>query len=226
MKCASQFKQPRHVRRELEKQPQHTNSRFFIDLAANHPLTISNTCALERQGWQGVCIDAANQSRVLFKKSGRKCEFVQAAVAGENSTRNVIFRDIEPTARTPLNLNWTFGLSSIVDGALSPTCWGKPKRCISVNKFREASIGLTHTTMQTRSLVSILAQVKAPRIIDYLSLDVEGNEDAVLSSHGLNRYEFRTVTIERPSVYARKRLVELGLRFKAHLGEDEFWILG
>ena len=33
---------------------------FFIDLASNEPLHLSNTRTLERDlGWQGVCIDAS-----------------------------------------------------------------------------------------------------------------------------------------------------------------------
>lgn len=223
MQCASQFKQSKHVLRALEAQRSHTNRRFFIDLAANHPEHLSNTCALEQLGWQGVCIDAADQSRVLFEKSGRNCRFVRAAVA-EDGFKAVIFRDIVPTSRTPPRLNWTFGLSSIVSSTLSPTCWGMPRRCISVNKFSDASINLIHTTMITQSLAFILAKVKAPRVIDYLSIDVEGNEDVVLASKGLRMYKFRTVTIERPSAYARKRLVEMNLRFKTRLGEDELWV--
>ena len=67
----------------------------------------------EQKGWHGVCIDAADQSRVLFNQSGRQCEFIHAAVAHKN--QNVLFRDISPTVYTPAQFNWTFGLSSIVD---------------------------------------------------------------------------------------------------------------
>lgn len=33
-------------------------ARFFVDLAANRPITFSNTRALERDyGWRGLCLD-------------------------------------------------------------------------------------------------------------------------------------------------------------------------
>ena len=51
-------------------------------------------------------------------------------------------------------------------------------------------------TMTTVSLTTVLDNVKAPRFIDYLSLDVEGNEHAVLTGLDHSKYKFGRITVE------------------------------
>ena len=51
----------------------------------------------------------------------------------------------------------------------------------------------------SRSLVSILEEVNAPKIIDYFSLDIEGAEEIVLKNFPFEKYKFLALTIERPS---------------------------
>ena len=53
--------------------------------------------------------------------------------------------------------------------------------------------------LKTVSLNSVLEDKHAPNIIDYLSIDVEGAEERILSGFDFHKYNFRCVTIERPS---------------------------
>lgn len=48
----------------------------------------------------------------------------------------------------------------------------------------------------TTTLDAVLDNFGAPRIIDYLSLDVEGQEYAILSTFPFEKYKFRTLTVE------------------------------
>ena len=48
----------------------------------------------------------------------------------------------------------------------------------------------------TTTLGNILDKFKAPNIIDYLSLDVEGQEYNILSTFPFNKYKFRCITVE------------------------------
>lgn len=48
----------------------------------------------------------------------------------------------------------------------------------------------------TTTLDTVLDNFGAPHIIDYLSLDVEGQEYAILSTFPFNKYKFRTITVE------------------------------
>lgn len=48
----------------------------------------------------------------------------------------------------------------------------------------------------TTTLSNILDQFNAPSMIDYLSLDVEGQEYNILSTFPFNKYNFRCITVE------------------------------
>ena len=61
-------------------------------------------------------------------------------------------------------------------------------------------------SMRTVPLARILDHVKAPALVDYLSLDVEGAEELALLGFPFDRYSFRVMSIERPSPALRSRL--------------------
>ena len=57
---------------------------YFIDLAANHAIKMSNTLGLERDnGWDGLCIEPNPQYWNLLSR--RKCKTIAAVVGGENN---------------------------------------------------------------------------------------------------------------------------------------------
>jgi hypothetical protein len=59
-------------------------SGFFVDLAANDAVALSNTLTLEQQyGWRGVCIEANPRYYPMLYK--RKCLVVQAAVGRQDN---------------------------------------------------------------------------------------------------------------------------------------------
>lgn len=53
--------------------------------------------------------------------------------------------------------------------------------------------------LKTLPLIDVLDSNNAPKIIDYLSIDVEGAEERVLAEFDFQKYKFRCITIERPS---------------------------
>jgi len=57
----------------------------------------------------------------------------------------------------------------------------------------------------SKKLVDVLKDFRAPKIIDFFSLDVEGSEEKVLTQEVLSEYIFLALCIERPS----KKLFEL-----------------
>jgi FkbM family methyltransferase len=50
--------------------------------------------------------------------------------------------------------------------------------------------------LRTSTLEQVLDAYNAPRIIDYLSLDVEGQEYNILSTFPFDKYQFRCLTVE------------------------------
>ncbi|MDP3071623.1 MAG: FkbM family methyltransferase [Opitutaceae bacterium] len=79
--------------------------------------------------------------------------------------------------------------------------------------------------LQTRVINDILAEHNAPSVIDYLSIDVEGAEDRVLSGLDWKAYRFNCVTIERPSQGLRAKFSDEGYVLVKDLpGLDAFFV--
>jgi FkbM family methyltransferase len=56
-----------------------------------------------------------------------------------------------------------------------------------------------YVSKTTTTLGNILNKFNAPSIIDYLSLDVEGQEYSILSTFPFDKYKFRCITVEHNS---------------------------
>ena len=80
-----------------------------------------------------------------------------------------------------------------------------------------------HTTV---TLQEILDHVRAPPVIDYLSLDIEGAEYDALKSFDFTAYRFQALTIERPVKELRALLREKSYVFVKDNGcfGDQLWV--
>jgi hypothetical protein len=67
--------------------------------------------------------------------------------------------------------------------------------------------------LTTVSLMSLLQFIKAPTMIDYLSLDVEGGEWDALKNFNFGLYQFKVMSIERPIKRLQFLLFRHGYRF-------------
>ena len=118
---------------------------FFVDLAANEPVQISNTRALERDyGWSGICIEP-NARYWPALRERRRCMLVTAPVSNVEESRSFAER----------------GAFSSLRGTPPPRRDGSSR----------GGGGDGLVALRTRRLDSILAEHAAPRVIDYLSLD-------------------------------------------------------
>lgn len=171
---------------------------FYVDLAAQQPACFSNTWALDRRGWQGICIEAASVY-VAELKSARTCTVVQAAV---DSTVHQA----------------TFLLAGGYGGLVGH----------GMDNFAQdpRGKGSVHPAMNvtTRHLLDILTEARAPRIIHYLSLDVEGAEARALTRSVLQAHTFLTITIERPPPVLASLLFEHGYLFVQNVEFDGFFV--
>jgi len=170
-------------------------SGFFIDLAANEPVSISNTLALERDfGWNGLCIEG--NPHWWFPLSHRKCDLV-GAVISDYDDESILFS------------GQNNGLAGIVNPAFD-------------NQDR-AGANVKHGV----SFSTVLSMFGVPRTIDYLSLDVEGAEFAIMENFPFEAYNIRVITVERPSDKLKQLLSKHGYRFKTssyNTHGDELWI--
>ena len=66
-------------------------------------------------------------------------------------------------------------------------------------------------SVRTKSLLSILDEAKAPRTIEYLSLDIEGAELYVMEHFPFDTYTFLVITVERPRRLEQKHVYHLNI---------------
>jgi len=145
---------------------------FFVDLAANHALRLSNTLYLEQNDWDGICIEG-NPAYWFELGKYRKCIVVSAFVGGNSNNDG-----------------------QQVDIALSGVHGG-----IVGKDFDNKEQGNYSKVVVKRDLVSIktiLDGVNFPKVIDYISLDVEGAESLIMQDFPWEKYKFVFMTIERP----------------------------
>ena len=157
---------------------------YFVDLAANDWKDLSNTYALERYfGWKGLCIEP-NPYYLQGLLENRACTTVVNPVS--NVTGDAV----------------TFAFKGPTGGIVSNETDLKPE-------FTRGS----PNKLITVTLTLVLDALRAPRIIDYLSLDVEGAENWVLQGLNFKKYSIKVVSVERPSEYVHKILTEKGFRW-------------
>ena len=80
--------------------------------------------------------------------------------------------------------------------------------------------------MRTIPFSRILDELKAPKTIDYLSLDVEGAESLVMSSFPWDSYTISVLTVERPKPDLVQMLQAHGYVWQCNHGKfgDELWL--
>jgi hypothetical protein len=80
--------------------------------------------------------------------------------------------------------------------------------------------------MYTVSVGKILRDFKAPRVIDYLSLDIEGAEAWAFKTFPWDSYTFLTLTVERPKPELEEMFQQNGYVYLCdHAGfGDQFWV--
>jgi len=128
---------------------------FFVDLAAGDAIHWSNTVSLEQRfSWSGICIEARDDR--VWGLSHRRCHQINALV-GSVTGDEYVFSHSGP---------WGPDSAGIVGPGFANT------------ELQPRSKG---KTMPTIAVDQLLSDFKFPAVIDYMSLDVEGAEDMILS---------------------------------------------
>ena len=154
---------------------------YYVDLAANEPYALSNTAFFDNSGWNGICIDGNPGCIERLRKSDRSCTVVDAAMDSCNG----------------------FPLTWVSKGVVG----GIVDRDMDNKAIEDKDIVVTRLST---TLDRILDAVGAPKVISYLSLDVEGAEWRVLKNFPFHRYKFLTITIEKPPPWLNVLLINNG----------------
>lgn len=189
----SQYEQDEHVLKIMRYKTEGT----FLDLAANQPVHISNSFAMERDyGWDGWCIDA--NYYVWQGLATRKCTVIAAAVG------RVMNEEIPFKYRNA-------GGEAAYGGLIK-------------EGMKQAKRTPNEGTVFTVTLNNIFEEFDLPQTIDYASIDIEGAELYALSSFDWDKYRFNVITIEGHDEDIRLMLMHNGYWYVTHLGEDNLWV--
>ena len=162
---------------------------YFIDLAANDAVQLSNTLRLEDDGWRGLCVEP--NPIYWYRLAHRKCDVVGAFVGGQTDMQQV---DVSLT-------NEEYG-GIVGDQMDNKKNVGKKRNSVSETEKR-----------YTISLRSIFRKFDVPPTIDYMSLDVEGAEELIMQDFPHDAHKILFITIERPKPGLRTLLEANGYKF-------------
>jgi len=145
---------------------------FYVDVGAHHPYRYSNTAFFSLRGWSGINIDAAPGTLETFTRLRPNDITVECAVGERNEDKTFFVFD-EPALST-----------------------FEPERARQLEKETHYRVKEVRS-LPMRRLDSILSEhLPAGRAIDFLSVDVEGHELAVVHSNDWQRYRPRFVLLE------------------------------
>lgn len=144
---------------------------FFVDIGAHHPLRFSNTYLFYKKGWRGINIDPNPDSKKLFD------------------------------AERPGDINLELGVSN-QQGALQ--YYNFKEKALNTfsaalaKQYTDANWELENVmNIDTLPLADLLNKhLPANQKIDFMSIDVEGFEQEVLSSNDWTKYKPEVILVE------------------------------
>lgn len=186
------FKGSRYALNELDVKLEKfikKNNGYFVELGANNGFKQSNTLYLEHKfGWSGLLIEPSpeNYKKCLYYRSNKNTIICCACVPDDYHT----------------NLVW------LEDAGLMTLALSMDTDHSSVSSFLKSGHALAHThnenplryAVEARTLSSCLDQAQAPKVIDLLSLDVEGAELSVLRGVDFEKFIFKHIIVECRSI--------------------------
>ena len=184
---------------------------YFVELGANDGLRQSNTYKLQKEfGWSGLLIEPSPR---------RFVECIENRDFGNSP-------DIRCAACVPFDFKDRFveiedaDLMSVAKGLCVPDD-------LAVEHANEGAKFLVDAKMRhsygalALTLTSLLDDVKAPSEFDLLSLDVEGNELAVLKGLDFLKYKPKWILVETRGSELSEYLLSVGYALRATLSHSE-----
>ncbi|MAF36202.1 hypothetical protein CL622_03735 [archaeon] len=171
----SQYRQDRWLFENRFNKPEYVQNGFFVDIGAHDGVSLNNTLFFENElGWKGLNVEA--NPDVFKKLEQNRPDCINECIAiGDTDQKAVPFL---------CNTGYTEMLSGLVN-AYDP----RHMRRIQ-NEIRQHG-GTSKTISVPMMRMDTLLAIYDIKHIDYLSIDVEGNEKQVLES-----IDFDAVTID------------------------------
>jgi|694.fasta_scaffold44953_4 FkbM family methyltransferase len=172
---------------------------FFVEFGATDGVLLSNSWLLEKHfGWKGIC---AEPNPKLFKRlqMNRSCVLSPACV----------YR----TSGESMSFVLADAFGGIEDLGLNDEHTNRRVAYASAGHIIQVT---------TTSLLDLLEQNEAPPIIDYLSIDTEGSELAILEGFDWSAYHIRCITVEHNFTNQRQLIRNL-LESQGYTAREAQW---
>lgn len=181
----------------------------FVDIGANDGVSLSNTFHLERElGWSGLLVEPHAEAFAELTQR-RSSHAVNACAADHDGV--VRFAQIEGS------------VGNMLSGVLSTFTPAHTRRI--ERQLKKAGGELREVEAPAVRIDRVLQEQGVERV-DYLSIDTEGGELAIVDSIDLQRWRVGCVGMENNgrSLAVRRRMAERGYRLAAVLGCDEMFV--
>ena len=179
-KSKSQINQDMVVLHELKFK----RDGYFVEFGAANGMDLSNTYMLEKEmGWTGIVAEPAMIWHEDLLKN-RSCH-ISFDCVWTKSHEEIEFNEVSAAELS------TIDSFSGLDGHAQTRAEGK--------KYK----------VYTCSLLDLLKKYKAPKDIDYLSIDTEGSEFEILSAFDFDAYKIKVITCEHNFSPMRDKIMDL-----------------
>ncbi len=158
---------------------------FFVEVGAYNGIDFSNSYYFERIGWQGILIEPDPDMAECCRQSRPNSKVVQCAVVNEDSPPEVSF-DVIDGWKALSSLSFTPQLGS---NSLPPELIARK------------------ITVAAKTLDQILTDCKVDTI-DFITIDVEGQEWGVLQGFTIDRWRPQIVIIERHTARPERKILD------------------
>ena len=143
----------------------------YLDLGCFHPIRQNNTYLFHKLGWKGINIDLNPVSIELFNIARPKDINICMAISSNKGSKNLFF-DHELSSLNTISKNHTLFLKE---------AFGKKN--------------LKKKIIKTNTLNNILKENKIKKI-DFMNIDIEGNELEVLKTLNFKNLDIKVICIE------------------------------
>ncbi len=158
---------------------------YFVEVGAADGIKLSNTYLLETEFlWNGILAEPAAVWRKKLNEN-RPNASIETLCVWKDSNSKVIFNDTKIPELSTINL------------------------FSAKDSHKYSRLNGKHYEVQTISLNDLLIKHKAPKYIDYLSIDVEGSEYEILNAFDFNLYSIGVITVEHNFSAQREKIFTL-----------------
>lgn len=173
-----------------EKMLQYINfeNGYYIEMGAHDGVHNSNTFYFEKyKKWKGILIEPSEYFEFLIKNRSNKNKFFNCGCSKFNEKTETI-------------------LVGAGDFSVCVDLIEKKYADNLIKKQIKSKFNIKKKVINLRNLNSILDESKAPKLIDFFSLDVEGMEINVLQGIDFKKYNFNYLLVECSNEIKREQV--------------------